>query len=470
MDYQQRGVRWYWIALYLIFSMGSVYGVLTGNPFLYSRQEFKKELLAEPDQQLLPVPSPTSQAPLPMELGEQSSFDRMNSQRNGMAASDLTFAKSFTEKDVFPLNFDPKAIKPGSWAMDEDGAFIGGVSTAIGFNLSGIKLWEFRFPKHLKEPIRDILLDKALAYVVHQGGEIVALNKKTGALQWNLKLHEELVGPSMISQGQLLVPVKARSPESKIPRPMFRWAVIKRATGEFLHFSKPIEAKPDFHFTFATEPQLILLTSNNRLVAVDPEKLEVVWTQTLTDPVQGPVIVVGDTIFASTLAGKILKLEASKKGRIEWEVDLERPPLSPPSYLPIMTRLSVIDDQGNLRLIDAKLGKPLWTFALENKSFMKQTWSARMKGSVIQEASMEWSHRGWAIWAPCSKNRFCIYNPAKGQLVARVPLAGSLVSFPIEKDKSLYFLVDQGSKWAISHLEQEKHIHAADKPQEKGID
>jgi hypothetical protein len=270
-----------------------------------------------------------------------------------------------------------------------------------------------------------------------------------------------------------MIPLKSRSQgDGKVVRPMFRFAVMKRETGELVEYSKPIEAKPHFQISMAPDLDLWVLSYDNKIVAVDPEKLEVVWTQTLTDPILGPVSVVGKTMFVSSMAGKVIKLDGSKKARQEWEVELPRPPVSSPTFLPIMQKLSVLDDQGQLQLIDAKVGKFLWRYNIENKNVLKETWSARLKGSVIQEMTMDWVHRGWSIWSPCAKNRFCIYNPAKGQLISRVPLSGSVVSFPVERDKVFYFLIDQGKNWAISRVEAEKHsgpgVNSA--PAEKHVD
>ena len=71
-------------------------------------------------------------------------------------------------------------------------------------------------------------------------GQVVAVNKKTGALQWDLRLNEEVVGPVILAGQRLLVPLKAHSGDAKSLRPAFRWAVIKRATGEI----EPLHKNP----------------------------------------------------------------------------------------------------------------------------------------------------------------------------------------------------------------------------------
>lgn len=456
MDYERRRMTWYWVTLFVIYCMVMIYVVLTGNPYLYTHQEFKHELQSAPEQNPEPVPSVASQLPLPKSLGEQTYRSRMNAERNGDAPSDTTFGKNFVEKQVSPIVADSD-FKLSLWSADHDGFYLASSDKALGYNLDGQKIWEFRFAEPGK-PLSDIISDGGLVYMIQSNGGIVALNKLNGQLQWSNKLRDEVVGPSFISKGRLLIPLKSRTQtDGKAPRPMFRFAVIKRETGELQQYSKPLEAKPGFQISMAPELDIWILSYDNKMVAVDPEKLEAVWTQTLTDPILGPVSVVGKSFFVSTMAGKVIKMDGSKKARQEWEVELPRPPVSAPTWLPIMTKLSVLDDQGQLQLIDAKVGKLLWRYNIENKNDLRESWSARLKGSVIQEMTMDWVHRGWSIWSPCSKNRFCIYNPAKGQLISRTSLSGSVASFPIEKDKVFYFLIDQGKNWAISKVESEKH-------------
>lgn len=459
MDYERNRVRWYWVTLFVIYSMAMIYVVLTGNPYLYTHLEFKHELQSAPEQNPEPVPSIHSQLPLPASLGDQTYHSRLNAERNGDARPDITFSKNFVEKQVYPILADDKSgqkFKPALWSIDNDGFFLANSDAVLGYNLNGQKMWEFRFDDQGK-PLSDVVTDEGLAYLIQSNGSIVALNKSNGQLQWSNKLSEEVIGPSFVAKGRLYIPLKSRPLETKVPRPMFRFAVMKRETGELTQFSKPIEGKPRFQISMAPELGSWILSYDNKIVAVDPDKLEVQWTQTLTDPILGPVSVVGKTLFVSTMAGKVIKLDGAKKARQEWEVELPRPPVSSPTFLPIMTKLSVLDDQGQLQLIDAKAGKLLWRFNIENKNGLKETWSARLKGSVIQETGMDWLHRGWSIWSPCAKNRFCVYNPAKGQLISRTSLSGSVISFPMEKDKVFYFLVDTGKNWAISRVETEKH-------------
>lgn len=455
MEFDRRSVRWYWATLYTIFCGLAIAQLLHNNPYLYSHKELKREIQTETLKKMEPVPPPEKQTRLEQALGAATYTSRFGFDRTAIVNPESSWPKNFKESFSKILEI-PEGIKPTALAIDESGVFIGTNGAAYGFDLNGESTWEFKFLGNQTVPIKTLLADQLLIYLVLPTGEVVALNKKTGRLQWHIRLHEEIVGQSLILGDDVLIPTKTRPEPSKVPRPTFRWLRLKRATGEIGDPSRPIEAKPDFEITYGPDIDLWLIASENKLIALDAKTWEVQWSQLLTDPISGPVAVYTNFIYASTLGGKIVKLDGAKKGRLEWEVDVDRPLESSPTILPIMNKISVMDVLGQLQLIDSKAGKALWHFNIENKNTLKGTWSARLKGSLIQETSMVWAHRGWTIWAPCSKSRFCVYNPAKGQLISRVPLSGSILTYPMYKDGKIYFIVEKDSRLAISQVEGQK--------------
>ena len=244
MDYERRRLRWYWVTLFVIYCGAVVYFVLTRNPLLYSHLELKQALLAAPDSKVEPVPSPAKQPQLPEKLGDQAYFSRINSEQNGDASSDATYGKNFVETDVVPLSID-EDFHPNKWTFNDLGVVVGGTDAAAAFNWTGQKLWEFRFAPSGK-PLSDVLSDSVLSYLISPSGEAIALNKSSGVMQWDLKLKEDVVGPTLLSLDRLLIPLKAHSGEAKSMRPAFRWAVIKRTTGELLEYSKVLDVRPGF--------------------------------------------------------------------------------------------------------------------------------------------------------------------------------------------------------------------------------
>ena len=73
---------------------------------------------------------------------------------------------------------------------------------------------------------------------------------------------------------------------------------------------------------------------------------------------------------------------------------------------------------------------------------------------------MKWRDQGWGIDAPCGRNRICLYNPEKGQIVGRLYLPGGLASDPIKVElhrkqgrRALYADAEDPGFWANLNLE-----------------
>ena len=92
-------------------------------------------------------------------------------------------------------------------------------------------------------------------------------------------------------------------------------------------------------------------------------------------------MVVENQIFLTTPGGKLVRLDGSKRGKLDWDLDLPKPAATPPAYLPIMHRLSFIDTANQLVAVDAKLGKLLWRTPLDNRNPATETVDRPPEGS-----------------------------------------------------------------------------------------
>jgi hypothetical protein len=259
-------------------------------------------------------------------------------------------------------------------------------------------------------------------------------------------------------QTKLIVPVKAEKG--------IQLLIVNRADGIKEEKMPKLEMKPGFMLSRANASGNLIATVDNKVLAIDPETWTVEWSQTLTEPVRGPAVTVDGMIYVSTLGAKLMKLDGNKKGKLEWEAELEKSPATAPAYLPIMNRLSFIDTGGALVALDAKTGKGLWRMATENKNDLQETWSARLKGNHIEEFKMDWLHKGWTIGAPCSDRRFCIFTPNKGQMVARIQLNGEPLTLPLAHGRRwVFFTRTKSGQYSISHVLEESEIKALRKAQ-----
>jgi outer membrane protein assembly factor BamB len=455
MDYESRKVKWYALFLFLIYCSAAVYVLFQGNPYLYSHLELRSAMLSGAEQQLSTIPSaPRTQA----KLGQPTYYARYNFERTGVDPLGSPRSRTYEEYEKFPVELGLKNFEPTNIVFDRSGFYITGRSEwVVAVGLDGKALWKYKFANVPAEKgLLPPLVDEAQVYVVHPQGEVVAFNKENGEVNWLLPLNAELTATPFIWNDQLVLPVKGTTAQQLV--------LINRQTGARTEKMPKLEIKPGFHVSRAPVLGDLIATVDNKVVAINPNTWAIDWSQTLTDPVKGAAVVVENQIFVATLGAKIIKLEGNKKGKVDWEVDLEKPAASPPTILPIMHRLSFLDTSGALNVVDAKTGKAMWRYGIENKNVLTETWSARLKGNNIEEFKMDWLHKGWTIWSPCSDRRFCIYTPNKGQMIARIQLSGEPMTYPLVLDKKyIFFLKGRNGQYLVSHVLDETDTKAAHK-------
>ena len=296
-----------------------------------------------------------------------------------------------------------------------------------------------------------ILLDESTAYLVHPAGEVIGLNKTDGSIRWLVNLDREVVAAPFLFKNFVLVPVKAPTGTD--------WLMLSRSDGKLNEKKPHFEIKQNFEVSQGNNSKDLILTVDNKVMSIDTEAWKIDWTQTLTDPIKGPAIAIEHQIFLTTLGAKMVRIDASKKGKIDWEVDLPKAPASSPSYLPVAHRLSVMCVNGELVTVDAKLGKVLWTTNTENKNSLNDTWSVRLTGKNIEEFKMDWLHKGWTIWSSCAQKKFCMYTPNKGLLIQRVQLGAAPMTLPLQIDKRwLFFGRTKPGEYLISHLLEDAEV------------
>jgi len=452
MEYESRKVKWYLLVLFVIYSGAAAYVLFQGNPYLYSHLELRAALTAGADAQLQTIPAkPVSSR----KVGSPTFYSRYNFERTAVDTINSPRSKSFDEFETHTVETGLENWEPQNIAYDDQGFYITGKSQwVVALALDGKARWKFKFLKPTGDKGLHLpLVDEANVYIVHPQGEVAAFDKVSGEIRWILPMNFEVVAAPFLWQAELIVPVKAEKG--------IQLVVINRADGVKAEKMPRLEIKPGFVLARSPNQGHLIATVDNKVVSIDPGNWTIDWTQTLTEPVRGPAVVVEQNIYLSTLGAKILKLDAGKKGKLDWEVELEKPAATPPAYLPIMARLSFLDTSGALVTLDAKTGKSFWRFGIDNKNDLMETWSARLKGNHIEEFKMDWLHKGWTIWSPCGERRFCIFTPNKGQMISRVQLSGEPLALPLPFERRLVFLTrTKPGQYLISHVVEESEIKA----------
>lgn len=451
MEYESRQVKWYWLLLFILFCGGVVYLLFSGNPYLYSHHELRAALDVGYVRQRSTIPSKPE---APAKIGNPTYQARFNFERTAAEATTTPRSRAYIEYEHHAAEIGEEGFEAVHVAGDDTGFYISGKSElAVAVGMDGKARWKYKFltlPEG--EALLPVLVDDVHAYLIHPAGEVVCLDKASGSIRWVMDLRQPVAAQPFLFQKSVVVPVKGEKNTTGL-------FLVNRADGQVSATVKKVDVKPGFSVSYSPSSQNLILTADNKVWAVSPEEWNVVWTQTLTDPVRGPAVVVDHQVFVSTLGAKIVKLDSSKKGKVEWETDLEKPAASPPAFLPIMHRLSFLDTSGYLVTVDAKTGKLIWRYGIENRNPLVETWSARLKGNNIEEFKMDWLHKGWTIWSPCSDKRFCIYTPGKGQLIQRVQLSGSPIALPVNLDKRLaFFTQTKAGTYAVSQVVEEGEI------------
>jgi hypothetical protein len=450
MDYESRQVKWYWLILFLGYSAMACYILFSGNPYLYSHHELRSALLTDGAAELQTIPSEPAAGGKP---GAATYFQRYNFAHTGVDPAPGTRGKGYEEFEKNEVITGIDGWKPQHFAYDASGFYIagtGGWLVAVG--LDGKARWRYHF---LKDPgergLLPPLVDESYVYVVHPSGEVVAFDKMSGEIHWLLPLSAELVANPFLWGNLLLLPTKGPAGIQLVQ--------ITRANGKRLEANPRLDIKPGFQISHAASSDVLIATVESKVVAIDPENWAAVWSQTMTEPIKGPAVVVENEIFVATLGGKIVKLDNARKGKVDWEIQLEKPAAAPPTYLPIVNRLALIDTGGALSTIELKTGKVFWRYGIEAKGPVNEVWASRLSAKYIEENHMDWLHKGWTIWTFCGDKRVCIYTPLKGQLINRLNLTGQPMTPPLLIEHRLVFFTEtKPGHYLLSHQVEEAEV------------
>jgi outer membrane protein assembly factor BamB len=460
MEFGKRKLKWYWLLLFIIYCGFVILELFNANPYLYSHNELRGALTTDKQKELKPFPTPPKDL---RKVTEITWWPRWGPQHLATDTHSPPRHKILIEYKSHPIDFRLEDWDIKNVTSDASGFYVTGQNQwVVAIGLDGAVRWSFSFQRerHDDKPIHPALLDENTVYSIHPSGEVIALSKDSGALIWNLPLEREVVAQPFLWKEFIILPVNsAPDPEGAAnTRPGVQWIFVSRANGSIIKTSEKIDVKPGFHVTYSNDLNQFFLNMDNKITALDSETLAPLWTQTLTDPIKDALTVNGSQIFVSTLGAKLVALDASKKGKTMWEADLLKPPAAQATFLPIMNKLSVPDESGDIHVLDAKTGKETAKANLEGSPQFADTWSARIKSQHIEEYKMDWLHKGWTIWTACSGKRLCILSP-KGVLISKIALSGAPLALPVGSETKLSFLIQTGKhSYAVSELMDEKEI------------
>ncbi|NJL25306.1 MAG: PQQ-binding-like beta-propeller repeat protein, partial [Calothrix sp. SM1_5_4] len=318
MEYESRQVKWYWLFVYILFCGMAIYLLFSGNPYLYSHVELRSALDSGEIGPYLTIPKRPEAAD--GKAGTPSYYARFNLQRTAVEPTGNPRSKNYIEFEQHAVETGLENFEVQHAAGDESGFYLTGKSPwalAIGFD--GKPRWKYKFIEtSVEAQILPALLDQTTTYLVVPQGEVVALDKTSGQIRWLTDVHREVAAQPFLWGKHVIVPVKGQTGVQLV--------LISRSSGQIEPKSPRLEIKPGFMISHSKSQEAFIATVDNKVIAIDPDDWSVLWSQTLTDPVRGPAVIVDSSVFVATLGAKLLRLDAGKKGKIDWDLDLEKPP------------------------------------------------------------------------------------------------------------------------------------------------
>lgn len=272
-------------------------------------------------------------------------------------------------------------------------------------------------------------------------GELVALDAATGGVAWRQRLDSPASGAPTVEGGIVYV----------VGRDGSAWAV-KADTGRVL-WTQPNVAAPSgvigaaapavadrvVIFPFASGGvTAVLKNSGVRVwdVAVAGQRVGRAYAG-LTD-ITGDPVVVGNTVYAGTAAGRTAAFEASSGDRI-WTVN--EGALNPP--LVVGNSVFVVNDEARLVRLDAATGEVIWAIEMpywENEKPKRRKSITAHFGPVLA---------GGRIVVASGDGQLRLFDPASGAMVGGVDIPGGAASAPALAGGLLYVVSQNGQLHAF---------------------
>ena len=462
--------KWYHTFSFVGFCIAVVYAVLVSNPYLYASKTFEEGLSGEKVNSQFPIPmNVKSSAFQDISLPEVPMF--LNWSRSSVENSGETRDRRYKESESLRIETDDLAdFSPLAWLWLEKQLIVVDESgPAHGFDLTGKKRWSVSVSESAAGPfLPNPISDGRVIYFVHPAGRILAFDKQNQRVLWSNQKQVEYLSDAFLFKNHIFVLARMdKVSEDKASDSKKTVKIIKfdRKTGKVVKQSSSLDAKAQAALSFSIENQILFLSAEERLLAVQLPEMKVKWQKVLSSEIEGPPVVATKNVLVSLKEGKVKGFNMTS-GKEAWEEDLKSPLQGQPTYVPIYNRAVAITKNGYLHVIDLDTGDRLWRFRLDNENSLKIPWSTRLTGKFIEELQMKWKYKGWTIWSPCVKDRICIYNPSQGQIVGRVMLSGNLQTQPLFGEKSFQVVLKADEGYTITkYLERGGVVKPRPKPE-----
>lgn len=452
MDYNKKGVKWYWIALLVLLSCAAMASVLWANPYLYSQVELQRALIGRKSDQPTRVVLTKTQRPGNDEPLAQAQY-LWGPTRTSVDPVEVTRNRRFVEESSSQVQLPPD-FKVQNWYSDTKGIlFFNASGDIVSVDWEGFVKWTFK-PHKKMQFLKPLLLQESILLAAKEG-YFYSLKRDSGELNWFSPLAQEIFSSPLFIEGGLYLALKpytrdlnntqkeVSSEEDTAPG----IAEIEISDGSWKRISKAFSFEREVFWSFR-DKESFYLTHDKTLFEVNFKDLSVKRKKEFESKIISEVMLLDKNIIVPTQDGRVFGLSYSFNS--DYESDIGHPLGSPLLYSPIFDRAAIVAENGYLHVIGAESGNRRWRFNLQNESPSNLGWSSRLNGKHIQELNLGWRYKGWSLWIPCVRERICIFNPDEGQIVGRILLSGAYTGLPYIEDKSFWFILKDGEQWKIT--------------------
>ena len=281
----------------------------------------------------------------------------------------------------------------------------------------------------------------AQVYVATGYGELVALNASSGAVVWRQRLDSPVSGAPSVEGDTVYVSTRDGAGYAvDTANGKVRWTVAGAPGATSVEgAASPAISDQTVIFTFNSGELLSALKVDGSRVwgaPVSGQRVGVAY-QNMTD-VSGDPVLIGDTIYAGTAAGRTAAIDAATGERKWTAVDGA---LSAP--LVVGGSVFVVNDQALLVRMDAATGAVIWQ--ADMPYFVKEKPKRRKAiyahyGPVLA---------GGRIVVASSDGKLRLFNPVDGTLVATADIPGGAASAPALAGGVLYVVGGNGQLHAF---------------------
>lgn len=419
MDYRPRKISGLAVTIFLLYTGFVIWSVLSQNPYLYSHFELKSKLAETSDWIYKPVPARETTAwtaPLTFSAEQQekekndvreSSWDEWH--RSALALPDFNMT---------------------SWIHDEDAFYLYSKDRIVAVNNEGQIIWQYRALPAEGDLFRPDV-DSKYVYFAQTKGSVGALDRKTGQVMWWNELSTDILQQPLFVKSEIWLLTKAAQKTGKSQNQTFEVLSVRRSSGEVVSSDKDrsFDLKTVSYWQWSDALEQLIVISDARVYAFSKD-IVALWNQNLGATIQASPTIIGSSIYVATKLGRFFKLDGKRKGKVDWEADVEGVPSVPAVYIPLVSGLMVGSEDGYWHYFENKSGQRKWKLKIDNTQNLKMGWPLRMSVKHYEEFKLHWPHKGWTAWVPCGSESLCVIGAEKGHLAMRQSVGGALDGVP----------------------------------------